>query len=400
MAVVQCGPRLPCKSSRRSMISTPKNGAPTTTSLRLRSVGSVVPARPVSSGRGKLVVMAAGLKELRERITSVKNSAKITSAMKLVAAARVRRAQEEVLVSRPYHDKITQLMFEFNDILKGEDVTNVLTTVRPVKSVMLLCMTGERGLCGAFNASIIKKTEDRYRELTSQGVECGIYMVGKKARDHFTNSANRDKYKLVRYTPTTARPSGYGAAIMADYVTALFVNGTFDKVEIVFSKFVSLIKSTPTVRTFLPMTSTMGEMCDLDGNCIDAADDEMFKLTTNEGKLAVERFNVYRKPGQPIDTGDGRTTIPLRTLGKWPIFESPPASLFDAILPMYLNGMLLRSLQESLASELAARMQAMAAATDNANALQDKIRLQFNRQRQAKITSELIEIVSGAAASE
>merc|ERR1712054_507569 len=346
---------------------------------------NTVPSRVAHSNnscrsRGKLQVEAAGLKELRDRITSVKNSAKITSAMKLVAAARVRRAQEEVLVTRPYHDKITQLMFEFNDVLKEEDITNALTTVRPVKRVMLVCMTGERGLCGAFNANIIKKTEDRYKELTKQGLEVGVYMVGKKGKDHFTR--NRDKFKLVRYTPTAQRPTGYGAALMAEYITSLFTNGVFDKVELVFSKFVSLIKSTPTVRTFLPMTSTMGEMCDLDGNC------------------AVERFKVYRKPGQPIETPDGRTVIPLRTLGSWPIFESPPTSLFDAILPMYLNGMLLRALQESIASELAARMQAMGAATDNANELKDKIRLQFNRQRQAKITTELVEIVSGAAAAE
>lgn len=343
-------------------------------------------------------VEAAGLKELRDRIQSVKNSAKITSAMKLVAAARVRRAQEEVLITRPYHDKITQLMFEFNDILKDDDIKNVLTTVRPVKRVMLVCLTGERGLCGAFNTTIIKKTEERYNELTAMGVECGIYMVGKKGKDHFTR--NRDKFKLVRYTPTTQRPTGYGSAIMAEYITALFTGGMFDKVELVFSKFVSLIKSTPTVRTFLPMTSTMGEMCDMDGTCVDAADDEMFRLTTNQGQLAVERFKVYRKPGQPIDMPDGRTTIPLRTLGKWPIFESPPTSLFDAILPMYLNGMLLRALQESIASELAARMQAMGSATDNANELKDAIRLKFNRMRQAKITTELCEIVAGAAASE
>merc|ERR1712054_373932 len=364
---------------------------------------NTVPSRVAHSNnscrsRGKLQVEAAGLKELRDRITSVKNSAKITSAMKLVAAARVRRTQEEVLVTRPYHDKITQLMFEFNDVLKEEDITNALTTVRPVKRVMLVCMTGERGLCGAFNANIIKKTEDRYKELTKQGLEVGVYMVGKKGKDHFTR--NRDKFKLVRYTPTAQRPTGYGAALMAEYITSLFTNGVFDKVELVFSKFVSLIKSTPTVRTFLPMTSTMGEMCDLDGNCVDAADDEMFRLTTNEGKLAVERFNVYRKPGQPIETPDGRTVIPLRTLGTWPIFESPPTSLFDAILPMYLNGMLLRALQESIASELSARMQAMGAATDNANELKDRLRLKFNRIRQAKITKEIIEIVSGASASE
>ena len=102
-------------------------------------------------------VEAAGLKELRDRIQSVKNSAKITSAMKLVAAARVRRAQEEVLITRPYHDKITQLMFEFNDILKDDDIKNVLTTVRPVKRVMLVCLTGERGLCGARASAAARK---------------------------------------------------------------------------------------------------------------------------------------------------------------------------------------------------------------------------------------------------
>ncbi len=156
-----------------------------------------------------------------------------------------------------------------------------------------------------------------------------------------------------------------------------------DKVELVYTKFVSLITSTPTIQTLLPLTPT-GELCDVDGKCVDAAEDEIFKLTTQDGQLKVEREKV---------------TIETPELDPSLIFEQDPVQILDALLPLYMNSCLLRSLQEALASELAARMNAMNSATDNAKELKKVLLVRFNKQRQAKITQEISEIVSGANAT-
>ena len=156
-----------------------------------------------------------------------------------------------------------------------------------------------------------------------------------------------------------------------------------DKVELVFTKFVSLINSVPTVQTMLPMTP-MGELCDVDGKCVDATDDEVFKLTTQGGNLTLERENA---------------TIETEALDPSIIFEQEPAQILDSLLPLYMNSCLLRSLQEALASELAARMNAMNNASDNAKELRKVLNVKYNKQRQSKITQELAEIVGGAAAT-
>ncbi|TYJ48737.1 hypothetical protein E1A91_A01G084600v1 [Gossypium mustelinum] len=155
-----------------------------------------------------------------------------------------------------------------------------------------------------------------------------------------------------------------------------------DKVELVYTKFVSLVKSDPVIRTLLPL-SVRGEVFDVNGNCVDAVEDELFMLTTKEGKLAVERDKV-RVEGGPIS--------PLMQ------FEQDPVQILDAMIPLYLNSQILRALQESLASELAARMNAMSNATDNAVELKKNLSIVYNRERQAKITSEILEIVAGAEA--
>ncbi len=149
-------------------------------------------------------------------------------------------------------------------------------------------------------------------------------------------------------TPTTRE-----AQAISDEVFASFVAEEVDKVELIYTKFVSLISSDPTIQTLLPMTPA-GELCGVDGRCVDAADDEIFKLTTKSGKFVVEREKA------PIET---------ETLDPSLIFEQDPTQILDALLPLYLNSCLLRSLQEGLASELAARMNAMNSATDNAKEL-------------------------------
>jgi len=145
---------------------------------------------------------------------------------------------------------------------------------------------------------------------------------------------------------------------------------------------VSLISSDPIIQTLLPLTP-QGEICDIDGTCVDAADDEIFKLTTKGGSLSMEREKVK------TDTSDFDSSL---------IFEQDPVQIIDALLPLYLNSTLLRALQESLACELAARMNAMSNASDNAKDLKKRLNLKYNRQRQAAITGQIIEICSGSSA--
>lgn len=160
------------------------------------------------------------------------------------------------------------------------------------------------------------------------------------------------------------------------------MSGEVDKVELIYTRFVSLISAEPTIQTLLPLTP-QGEICDIDGNCVDAQNDEIFRLTTEGGQLSVARETV---------------TTETPALDNALIFEQDPVQILDALLPLYMNACLLRALQEALASELAARMNAMNSASDNATELKKVLSIQYNKARQAMITKELLEIVSGANA--
>uniref|UniRef100_A0A061RBP2 F-ATPase gamma subunit n=1 Tax=Tetraselmis sp. GSL018 TaxID=582737 RepID=A0A061RBP2_9CHLO len=333
-----------------------------------------------AESRGTLQIRAAGLKEIKSRNDSVKNTKKITDAMKLVAAAKVRRAQDAVVNGRPFSEALVKVLFGVNQKLAAEDVDSPLCTIRPVKKVMLMCVTGDRGLCGGYNSFVIKKTEQRAMELQSQGLEVSIITIGRKGESYFKR---RPQYNMAKTFNLGQNPNSKQAQGIADEIYADFVSGEVDKVEMIFTKFVSLISSKPIVQTLVPL-SPQGELCDVDGNCVDAAEDEVFQLTTSEGKLSVERSST------PVETGDLDASL---------IFEQEPAQILDALLPLYLNSQLLRSLQESLASELAARMNAMSNASDNAKELSKNLSRIYNRGRQAKITTELSEICAGAAST-
>lgn len=325
------------------------------------------------------ISIQCGIRELRERINSVKNTQKITEAMKLVAAARVRRAQEAVINSRPFSETLVEVLYSINEQLQFEDVDVPLTNVRPVKKVALVVVTGDRGLCGGFNNAIIKKAETRIAELKSFGLDYIVISVGKKGNSYFRR---RPHVKVDRFIEGGSFPTAKEAQSIADDVFSLFVSEEVDKVELVYTKFVSLIKSDPVIHSLLPLSSK-GEVCDVNGNCVDAVEDEYFRLTTTDGKLSVERDRVrIERP----------TFLPNMQ------FEQDPAQILDAMMPLYLNSQVLRALQESLASELAARMGAMSNATDNADDLKKTLSVAYNRQRQAKITNELLEIVAGAEA--
>merc|ERR1719343_695032 len=323
---------------------------------------------------------SSGMKALRDRMDSVKNTKKITDAMKLVAAAKVRRAQEAVINGRPFAENMVKVLYGVNQCLLDEDVDSPLTSIRPVKSVLLVVVTGDRGLCGGYNNYIIKKAVARIQELSESGVNCKILTIGSKGTTYFKRRS--DKYNLSKQFMLGGAPTTKEAQEMADEIFSEFVSAEVDKVELLFTKFVSLINSQPSIQTLLPMARS-GELCDINGKCVDFAEDEVFRLTTKDGKMSVTRDKIDADTSQL----DGSL-----------VFEQEPSQILDALLPLYMVSTVLRSLQESLASELAARMNAMNSASDNAAELRKTLSLVYNRQRQAAITSQLIEIVSGANA--
>ncbi|TKY46894.1 ATP synthase gamma chain [Spatholobus suberectus] len=331
------------------------------------------PSKPHPSPvRPALAPVRCGVRDLRERIQTVRTAQKITEAMKLVAAARVRRAQEAVVNGRPFSSALAAVLNDITRRLQNDDVSTPLTETRPVKNVALVAITGDRGLCGGFNKSLIKKAVARIEELKKLGLGCVVISVGKKGNSFF--SQNRDPFVEVdSFIEIGGFPTTKEAQVIADDVFSLFVSEEVDRVELVYTKFVSLVRFDPVIHPLLPL----GEVCDMN--------DEVFRLSSKGGKLAVERDVVrVRKEGEVV--------TPLME------FEQEPVQILDAMLPLYLNSQVLRGLQESLASELAARMGAMATATDNAVELGRRLSVAYNRERQAKITGELLEIVAGAEA--
>ncbi|HEY9689132.1 MAG TPA: F0F1 ATP synthase subunit gamma [Coleofasciculaceae cyanobacterium] len=312
----------------------------------------------------------ANLKAIRDRIQSVKNTKKITEAMRLVAAAKVRRAQEQVTNTRPFADRLAQVLYGLQSRLKFEDVDLPLLRQRAIGTVGILVVSGDRGLCGAYNGNVVRRAEQRAKELQGEGVSVKMIVVGRKANQYF----RRRGYDIVAtYDGLEQIPSASEASQIADELLSLFLSETVDRVELVYTKFVSLISSRPVTQTLLP----------LDAQGLEAADDEIFRLTTRGGQFQVERDKV---------------NLPTTPLPRDTIFEQDPVQILNALLPLYLNNQLLRALQESAASELAARMTAMSNASENAKTLIGSLTLTYNKARQAAITQEILEVCGGAEA--
>ena len=312
----------------------------------------------------------ANLKFIRDRIQSVKNTKKITEAMRLVAAARVRRAQEQVIATRPFADRLAQVLYNLQTRLRFEDVDLPLLKKRELRSVGLLVISGDRGLCGSYNTNVIRRAEIRAKELKAEGLDYKFVLVGRKAIQYFQR---REQPISETYTGLEQIPTAAEASNIADQLLSLFLSESVDRIELVYTKFVSLVSSRPVVQTLLP----------LDAQGLETADDEIFRLTTRGGEFEVERQKV---------------STPMRSFPRDMLFEQDPVQILDALLPLYLNNQLLRALQESAASELAARMTAMNNASDNASELIGTLTLSYNKARQAAITQQILEVVGGAEA--
>ncbi|RMD68900.1 MAG: F0F1 ATP synthase subunit gamma [Cyanobacteria bacterium J149] len=310
----------------------------------------------------------SNLKAIRDRIDSVKNTKKITEAMRLVAAAKVRRAQEQVTATRPFADTLAQVLYGLQNRLRFEDVDLPLLKEREVNTVALLVVTGDRGLCGSYNASIIKRAEQRAAELKSQGINYTYITVGRKAEQYFKR---REEPISSTFYGLEQIPTAQDSQAIADELISLFFSNVVDRVELIYTRFVSLISSKPVIQTLLPLTP----------QGLEVKDDEIFRLTVRGGNFQVERESV---------------TTPVADFPRDMIFEQDPVQILDSLLPLYINNQLLRALQESAASELAARMTAMNNASDNASDLMKTLTLSYNKARQASITQQILEVVAGA----
>eukprot|EP01038_Epipyxis_sp_PR26KG_P005675 gene5675-7833_t len=316
--------------------------------------------------RSSTIVMDGKTRDLRDRIKSIKNTRRITEAMRLVAAARVRRAQEAVLKTRPL---IAQLQLVYKTVLAAcntEEIELPILEVRDVKKVSLVLITGDRGLCGSYNSAVIKAASKRIAKLTEQGIEAQLVLVGRKGEQWF----------LRRKTPIAGSfvlgnvPQPSVGSELANLLVAQFLSKEVDAAEIIYTRFNNLISSEPSIRTLLPLS--------LSG--IESEEDEVFKITTKDGKMILKK--------QAVESGP--VTIPDY------IFEDEPADILNTMLTLYFSATVMRCMQESVASELASRMTAMQSASNNAKKLTNILSQVYNRARQATVTQEILEIVAGA----
>mmetsp|Transcript_67185 Transcript_67185/g.190544 ORF Transcript_67185/g.190544 Transcript_67185/m.190544 type:complete len:327 (+) Transcript_67185:1-981(+) len=260
--------------------------------------------------------------------------------------------------------------------LKGSGMEAELPMLRvpeKVSNVGIMIITGDRGLCGAYNTFILKKARARIITLNEQGIVPKLVLVGKKS---LGGLRTRLKDVKVNYTGTFFRMpdtiTAKTAGEIGDAMRILFLSGEVDKVEIVYGKFFSLLKNEATIRSILPLSPTG----------IEDPEDETFKLTSEDGKLKVEKEKVKAAKARNIEPDV--------------IFDQPPATILNSMLPLYLNSQLLSLLFDAQASELSSRMTAMKAATDNAEDLEKRLTTIYNKKRQAAITQEICEISAGA----
>ena len=293
-------------------------------------------------------------------------------AMKLVAAAKVRRAQDAVIATRPFSETLQSVFGGLIQRMGGDTIDLPLLTQREVKKVTLTVVTGDRGLCGGYNSMMIKKAEQRYADLTKQGIDVDMVLIGQKGIEYF----ERRKYPIRKTFACGQNPDAKQALAISEELLNTFLSGETDAIELLYTKFVSLIASQPSVRTLVPFSASD----------ITQKGDEVFQLTSESGEFSVERTEL--EVAEPQEFPNDM------------IFEQDPVQIVNSILPLYLNGQVLRTLQESVASELAARMQSMQSASDNAGELAKKLNLEYNRARQASVTQEILEIVAGAQALE
>ena len=290
----------------------------------------------------------ASLLDMRRRIKSVKNTQQITKAMKMVAAAKLKRAQDRVVASRPFAGKMSEVLGDLSAKVAGE-FSHPLLDERGDEKYLIVLISADKGLAGAFNANVIKATQAFVK--ANDGKVDGMIAVGRKGRDFF-------KRRDVKFTEEYVGLTGSGQVVLADAVNiahkvieTFTEDTTIDKVFVVFTEFKTVLTQKPVIEQLLPI-----------------------KRTAAEGETETVSEAEY-------------------------IYEQPAAEIFGRLLPKQVETQIYRGMLESVASEQGSRMTAMDSASKNAGELIDTLTLNMNRIRQAAITKEIIEVVSGAAAA-
>ncbi|CAA0187620.1 ATP synthase gamma chain [Tenacibaculum maritimum] len=285
-------------------------------------------------------IRMANLKEIRNRITSIKSTMQITSAMKMVSAAKLKKAQDAITAMRPYSSKLTELLQSLSATLDS-DASSAYSTTREVSKALIVVVTSNRGLCGGFNSSIIKETiktiENNY-----SNVSVDLLTIGKKGNDILSKQYNVIENKNDIFDDLTFN----NVSEIAEKLMNLYVDGSYDKIEIVYNQFKNAATQIPQVEQFLPI--------------------------------------------EPVQS-DKNTNLDY-------IFAPSKEEIVLALIPKSLKTQLYKAIRDSFASEHGARMTAMHKATDNATELRDELLLTYNKARQAAITNEILEIVGGAEA--
>lgn len=345
----------------------------------------------------------ANLLDIRRRIRSVRNTRQITKAMQMVSAAKLRRAQERALQTRPFGQMITNVLkslvarADVYDPVTGEALHPLLVR-REEKTAMLIVVSGEKGLAGAFNSNILKAAA-KFIALKS-GKNIDILSLGRKSRDYFrrrypisleADAERKGQIQVVaEYVGLMNRSELKSAREIGDKAIRLYTEGKVDSVYIVFNEFKSVIAQRLVVDEVLPIRA-IGEQAH-------AMTEE---ATEEELKHRLEAAKHAGASVRGTDTSEmDKKAAGFGTAQVDYIYEQPPAVLFRDLLPRYIYSQLFRAMLESEAAEHAARMTAMDSATSNASDMIDSLTLAMNRARQAKITKEIIEIVSGAAAAQ
>jgi F-type H+-transporting ATPase subunit gamma len=338
--------------------------------------------------------------DIRRRIRSVKSTRQITKAMKMVSAAKLRRAQERALAARPYSQMLTNVLRSLAQRAEVIDqdtgrAKHPLLETRPEKNIVLVVVTGDRGLAGGFNSNLLKIAQ-RFVDSKS-GVNIDVECVGRKGRDYFrrrfpAQAANEPRSAAVRVTGEHLGilkvPQFSHVAPIAEDIISRYADGEIDAVYVVFNEFKSVIAQRLVVEQVLPIGS-IGE------HVIEQAVEPSIEERERAGEAAVgSGVELYPQDTSEID----RHAAAFASAPVDYIYEQPADILFRELLPKYVIAQIYRSMLESVAAEHAARMTAMDSATNNAGDLIDSLTLTMNRARQAAITKEIIEIVSGAAA--
>jgi F-type H+-transporting ATPase subunit gamma len=289
----------------------------------------------------------ASLKDVKTKIGGVKKTSQITSAMNMVAAARLRGAQQKMEDFRPYTEKFNQAMTNLSANMESGQFP--LMEVRDVQSVEIVIVTSDRGLCGSFNANILKATEKLMRQYEAEGKKVSLVCVGKKGNAYFKKTGNVRK----AYTDIMGSFQMFNARSIAQDVAANFLAGESDKVHVIYGKFHSVAVQRPEAEVLLPV--------------------------------------------QPETSAEDVTAAAGSAAGDY-IYEPSPTEIMDVLLPLYMNVMIYHAMLETGASEHAARMTAMDNATRACKDMIHDLTLLYNKARQAGITAELMDIVGGAEA--